>query len=513
MIIDQQDQLLSSVKKIRYSDDEPIDVNSRQMLNSSEFVELPASIKEFVDLELLISNPTIGLSENPEGTRNCLVKVATTQGGLLKDKCMRAALDLVCVIDTSGSMIGFNEDGSIGTDGKIDRLKATLVRLLDFLTDADRLSLVFFTSKAKRATPLMNTTQANKALITKHIEAIKAGGSTNIFDGLLQGLAIMDSRRDKNQVSSIFLLSDGCDKLSHKILQDTFSKARGYDQFSEISINTFGFGDDDCNLMELIAHKTGGVFYNVEEYEDYIECFVECLGSLLSIIADKAILRVQLLPSQAYPEIHFARILNDGFERTSELEIEVDYKFLISGKIKNFVFSLVLPHSKDTANFVDKQVKIVTANLSFSALAKSESFTISKDLSVSVGNNPGSVNNEEVERQYLRMELALYQKNQVDLVDKGKFEEAKAQEKIFEEKHLKLISNKKNDTLLDNCYAQFNHTQNYVNSWRATPADVSSKNKRKIISSGHSMMYECSNIGNRYYCNQMQANLILKSKK
>lgn len=508
MISEQTDTLLNQVKKIRYPDDEPIDTKSRQALNSGEFIELPASIKEFVDLNIHISNPQIGAKENPEPLRNALVKISTTQGGLLNEKCMRAALDLVCVVDISGSMIGFNDDGTIGTNGKIDRLKTTLNHLLDFLTDADRFSLVYFTSKAKRATKLLNVTKANKELFRQQISSVQAGGSTNIFEGLLHGLSVLDSRREKNQVSSVFLLSDGCDKLSHAILQDTFTKQRGYDSFADISINTFGFGDDDCNLMELIAHKSGGVFYNVDEYENYIECFVECLGSLLSIIADKALLKVKLLPTKAFPEINFSKVLSESFERPSELEVSLDYKFLISGMTKNLVFSIHLPISKEIESFIEKEVIIAEAVLTFSSISNGETFSISKQLTVRVEKEPGVSSNEEVERQALRMELALFQKNQVELVDKGNFEEAKRQEQLFEQNHLKRLAQNKNDALLSKCYAQYNQTQTYVQGYSGSSQNHNEKQKRKLVSAGYSMKNECSNIGNRYYCNQIQARML-----
>lgn len=48
----------------------------------------------------------------------------------------RPSIDLVCVLDTSGSMSGY----------KLDNLKNTLLVLLDLLGENDRLSLVSFNS-------------------------------------------------------------------------------------------------------------------------------------------------------------------------------------------------------------------------------------------------------------------------------------------------------------------------------------------------------------------------------
>lgn len=51
----------------------------------------------------------------------------------------RPAVDLVCVIDESGSMQG----------AKIDLVKQTLLYVLEILNERDRLSLILFSSGAK----------------------------------------------------------------------------------------------------------------------------------------------------------------------------------------------------------------------------------------------------------------------------------------------------------------------------------------------------------------------------
>lgn len=65
---------------------------------------------------------------------------------------------------------------------------------------------------------------------------------------------------------------------------------------NSISINTFGFGEDDFVLLETIADKTGGMFYDTQEYDDCIDCFAECLGGLLSIIGKDVTIDIDLKP-------------------------------------------------------------------------------------------------------------------------------------------------------------------------------------------------------------------------
>lgn len=62
-------------------------------------------------------------------------------------KSSRASIDLVCVIDNSGSMSG----------SKIENVKQTLVQLLDLMGEDDRISLVLFNSNGTRICRLMKT--------------------------------------------------------------------------------------------------------------------------------------------------------------------------------------------------------------------------------------------------------------------------------------------------------------------------------------------------------------------
>ena len=497
----EENELIKAVREIRYFDEDRLIVNRIDEENVSG-----GNGKIEVAVEASYNN--ISITESPVANRDIVVRVSTTQGGGLKEKCMRAALDLVCVVDTSGSMIGFNPDGSRGTDGKIDRVKKTMSRMLDFLGDSDRFCLIVFTSKAKRVTPLINCTEQGKGIIRKHLEAIEAGGSTNIFEGLLQGLSVLDSRRDKNQVSSIFLLSDGCDKLSQQLLVKTFSTSAQYDAFSDISVNTFGFGEDDCNLMELIADRSGGVFYNVEEYSDCLECFVECLGSLLSILAEKAVLEVELLPHKAFQELHLTQIYSDA-KKISDIKLSLDFKFLISGMNKHVVFGVQLPFSAQTKEFVEQSLPLLKATLTFCDLGTKQSHTLPPtvlNLMLTAGDK--GKENESVHRQVLRTEMVNFQKNQITLVEKGNLEEAKKQEKLFELKYANNMANMKTNTLVANCYAQFNQTQAYVNNANTwNPWQLESE-KRKIVSQAFSMKNECSNRSNRRYRNRMQRNML-----
>lgn len=76
-----------------------------------------------------------------------------------KEGSGRASIDLVCVIDNSGSMEG----------EKIENVKKTLVSLLDLMGEDDRICLILFNSDATRLCHLQKTNKNNRDRLLLHI--------------------------------------------------------------------------------------------------------------------------------------------------------------------------------------------------------------------------------------------------------------------------------------------------------------------------------------------------------
>ena len=197
--------------------------------------------------------------------------------------------DLICVIDISGSM-----DGE-----KIELVRESLKILVEMMDKNDRLSLILFDNYASVYFPLNYMTEQNKKDLIIKIERIEARGGTNILSGLEKAVEIIKLEKEntnENRVSSILLLSDGCDNYSNDIqLSDSLKQLTKGLNLS-FTLNTFGYGyDHDPKIMNKLANIRDGSFFLVEDYKKVAEYFVAVLGGCVSVISKKAELNVKLL--------------------------------------------------------------------------------------------------------------------------------------------------------------------------------------------------------------------------
>ncbi|RLN40843.1 hypothetical protein C2845_PM01G02660 [Panicum miliaceum] len=118
------------------------------------------------------------------------------------DEAPRAPLDLVTVLDVSGSM---------RRRDKLALVKQAMGFVIDNLGPDDRLSVVSFSSGARRVTRLLRMSDIGKGVASEAVESLTAGGCTNIAEGLRTAAKVLGERRYRNAVSSVILLSDGQD--------------------------------------------------------------------------------------------------------------------------------------------------------------------------------------------------------------------------------------------------------------------------------------------------------------
>lgn len=290
----------------------------------------------------------------------------------------RAPVDLVTVLDISGSMAGT----------KLALLKRAMGFVIQNLGSNDRLSVIAFSSTARRLFPLRRMSDSGRQQALQAVNSLVANGGTNIVEGLRKGAKIMEERKEKNPVASIILLSDGQDTYSvsgsgsnqpqpnYHLLLPTSIGGSGNLGF-QIPVHTFGFGaDHDASSMHSISENSGGTFSFIETEAVIQDAFAQCIGGLLSVVVQELQvgiecvdenLRLVSLKAGSYPSRMTAGG-RQGFIDVGDLYADEERDFLVSVNVpaaSGNETSLIKvkcvykdPISQETATLEGEEVKV-----------------------------------------------------------------------------------------------------------------------------------------------------------
>eukprot|EP00727_Mastigamoeba_balamuthi_P001501 m51a1_g11348 hypothetical protein (214) ;mRNA; f:4414-5561 len=140
--------------------------------------------------------------------REAFVALATVGAAPQGPGDARAPIDLVAVVDTSGSMGG----------AKLELLRLALLFVASRLRASDRLGLVSFSGRAATVLPLSWVVPSAADLLEAKIRSLEASGSTNLSAGLLCGIKALLGAQPRTAgakpvVRSVVLFTDGLAKL------------------------------------------------------------------------------------------------------------------------------------------------------------------------------------------------------------------------------------------------------------------------------------------------------------
>jgi len=406
------------LKWFDYRDDEPLDNQNPQ--NSENIA--PQELKEASRLTLKLKKKTIQSSSFNAQTFPLLVSLVTESLKTTK----KAALDLVCVIDNSGSMGGH----------KIELVKNSFNYLLDFLGDSDRLSIILFDDKTSRLVPLIRTTEDNKKIILEQLKDVEGRGGTDINLGIVNAFKVLQQRRYKNPVTSIFLLSDGLDGGAQERVRQSLES---YSLPHDVTINTFGFGrDHDPQLMSDIAGFRDGNFYFVEKLDTVDEAFVDCLGGLLSSVGQNVTIKISPEKSDVLPDVKILKAYGEASMWAKEGDSYITkMSSIITGRQKDFVLELEIPVNKKELQDHEKSIKVASTQATMTAL-NGEKITKTADLFITLLNDTEEVKEEEeddkdVMKNFYRVKGASVLSEAKKLADQRKYDEAKRMLQSFKE--------------------------------------------------------------------------------
>ncbi|KAL2548924.1 Zinc finger (C3HC4-type RING finger) family protein [Forsythia ovata] len=331
-----------------FADDEPLPTITADPTSSASLAGLQS-----VNIKSIPERPAIAASESISQ----FAVLVGVRAPPLSDNARhldRAPIDLVTVLDVSGSMHG----------SKLCLLKRAVHFVIDNLGPSDRLSIVSFSSAAQRIFPLRRMTDNGREDAKRAVDSLQARDLTNIVEGLKKGVRVLEERRQQNPVASIIFLSDGKDTCYHRSLLQTSSnpgqspgqnpgylyllpgsicpRNRGSQdetQQQTFPVHTFGFGaDHDPVAMHVISDESGGTFSFIESYEMVQDAFASCIGGLLSVVAQELRITVRSASNgveiKSIPSGRYASEISDqgsqGVINVGDLYADEEKEFLVN---------------------------------------------------------------------------------------------------------------------------------------------------------------------------------------
>mmetsp|Transcript_52395 Transcript_52395/g.59889 ORF Transcript_52395/g.59889 Transcript_52395/m.59889 type:complete len:562 (+) Transcript_52395:96-1781(+) len=279
----------------------------------------------------------------------CVLSLQAASCNIDDDK-KRSPVDIICVIDRSGSMSG----------DPIEMVKDTLGLIVESIGENDRLCLIEFASHASRLTTLKRMTKDGKDSVQRVVDSISAGGGTNISTGIDLALKVLKGRKYSNPISSILVLSDGQDNQGGT-LGRVESLLRTHDLQDSFTINSFGYGSShDADVLNGIATAKDGVFHFIEQMDNVYDAFADCLGSLLTTVAGDVKVRIEACRSATFPKLAVSKVFMDQkwLKKVNRdpARYEVSYKQILAETSKDIVFIL------DTDNKKEEEEKLEAIN-------------------------------------------------------------------------------------------------------------------------------------------------------
>lgn len=254
-----------------------------------------------------------------------------------EDLLEREGLDLILVVDVSGSMRG----------EKIDLVDKTLDFIIDELEAKDRLSIILFNTSTSLLCEMVSMDADAKKRIKKRLKKdLVAGGGTNIKRALEGGLKVFEKQTESRALTSMFLISDGQDICGNKtkdfkacMKKCNLLKAR---KKKELQVCSFGYGEDhDEKLLNMIANESGGSFYYIKTLKFIDECIIDCFGKLMSNFVTDARLKVDLRPG-----VQFECVEPNTWQKKTKRAVSGKVSNLAIGKSQHFMFEVSIQLSK-----------------------------------------------------------------------------------------------------------------------------------------------------------------------
>jgi Ca-activated chloride channel family protein len=251
----------------------------------------------------------------------------------------RPALNLVFLIDTSGSMQNAN---------KLPLLKQSLRLLLPQLRPEDEVAIVAYAGSAGEVLP--PTKAENATAILAALDRLEAGGATSGAEGLELAYRIAEKMTAAGEVSRVLLATDGDFNVG-------VSDPDGLEKYVEkkrktgtyLSVLGFGRGNLDDATMQALAQSGNGMAAYIDTLQEARKVLVDQLSGTLFPIADDVKIQIEWNPAQV-AEYRLIGYETRALAREDFNNDKVDAGEIGAGHSVTAIYEVTAPNSPALAN-------------------------------------------------------------------------------------------------------------------------------------------------------------------
>jgi Ca-activated chloride channel homolog len=333
-----------------------------------------------------------------------LYLMARFTSGPAPQDASRRPLNLSLIIDRSGSMAG----------DKIDYTRQAAQFLVQNLSISDMLSIILYNDKVE--TLLMPEKVQRKDVISQKIAGIKAGGTTNLSGGWLEGCTLVAKNLNDDCVNRTILMSDG---LANRGVTDSQQLIKLAQQKYEdgISTTTMGLGTDfNEDLLMDMANAGGGAYYFIESPESAPVIFHEELQGLLNVVGQNLTISIEPISDvTAVAQLNSYPMTTEGKVTSFRLGD------VFGEEVKALMLELAIPALTDIG---ERQIAILRFEYDKLTLEGTEHNVREFPVMVNVKTDDGQavLVDPEVQKSVLLLKSAQARKQAIQMADKGNFD-------------------------------------------------------------------------------------------
>ena len=229
---------------------------------------------------------TVAVVQTPWNIDTKLVRVGIQGKNVSVEE--RPGLDLVFLIDTSGSMENYK---------KLPLLKKSFPLLLAQLKPTDRVSIVTYAGSSGVALEL--TPASERATILAKLEALHSGGSTAGHEGLQLAYRQAEKMQVEGRVRRVILATDGDFNVGISD-KDELKRYVEEKRNNGVYLSVLGFGQRNYNdgLMQVLAQNGNGFSAHIDSLSEAMKVLVDQVSGTLVTIANDVKIQVEFNPAE-----------------------------------------------------------------------------------------------------------------------------------------------------------------------------------------------------------------------